>query len=223
MDPRIQHESDAGHIGGGAFEIVERNDPHPSAVKDVVECTIVQPPALGGRLEDAVHWLKSFDVGEDGPGVMGRFRRALAQFELVHEGRAPARGVYIVCGLEIPEGGGNGHTILVEFHRIDAAVFVKLSPIFRRRPHHEMIDLFPVQMALAVEGHVRWNELLKAGGIERFPFAVMGKTDGVLESTGRGHVIDDAVGMAQVSDLGNAVTLGQHERPNGTLGEQGFP
>ena len=189
----------------------------------MVEGAVVQPPTLGGRIENAVHRLEAFDVGEDGPRMVGRFRRALAQLELVHKGGAPARGVHIVCGLEIPEGGRDGHAILVEFHRLDAALLVQLGPIFRRRPHHEMVHFFPVQMALTVKGHVRRNELLEAGGIERLPFAVVGETDGVLEPAGRGHVIDDAVGMAQVSNLGHPVTLGQHEGPNGTLGEQGFP
>ena len=189
----------------------------------MVEGAVVQPPTLGGRLENAVHRLEAFDVGEDGPGMVSRFRRVLAQFELIHEGRAPARGVHIVCGLKISEGGRDGHAIFVEFHSLDAAVLVKLGPVFRGRPYHEMVDFFPVQVALTVEGHVRRNKLLETRGIERLPFTVVSEADGVLESAGRGHVINDAVGMTQVTDFGHSVSLRQHERPNGTLGEEGLP
>ena len=58
---------------------------------------------------------------------------------------------------------------------------------------------------------MRRNKLLETGGIERLPFTVVSEADGVLESAGRGHVINDAVGMTQVTNFGHPVSLRQHE------------
>jgi hypothetical protein len=86
----------------------------------------------------------------------------------------------------------------------------------------EQVDVLPVQMTLAVEGEVRRHQLVHVRVGRGLAGGVPCKSDRVLESAGRRDVVDDPVSVAEVSELGDAEALCEHEGPDRALGEEGL-
>lgn len=66
------------------------------------------------------------------------------------------------------------------------------------------------------------DQLLNSVCRERLVLCVVRESYGMLEATGRGDMVHNAIGMAEVTDFRNSIAFRQHERPDGALGQQRF-
>jgi hypothetical protein len=177
-------------------------------------------PALGGGGYQVVKGLQTLHMGKERAAVGNGLRSTFTVPLLLHQLGTPTRSIHIVLSAEFYMGTGNRDSVGSDMDVGDGGFLHIIRTVLNRGIEQKLIYLLAVEVALTVEGQVRRHKLMQLGRLQRHSFCVVSKSNAVLEATGRGDVVDDPIGVTQMTDFGNPEALTNNERPDGTLGKQ---
>ena len=214
----VQHHAHAGQRVRPGAVVVERDNPDPPAVEDVVHGGLAERrrhAVLAGRVDQQVGALDPDHVGVESAGVGAEPRLLVAHPEQVGDQGAHAAGVDEECGLERLAGGrAQLDEVLLEPDVLDPGLRPEGRAVLDGQRGQVGVGVLPEQVGVGTE---RWRQRRQLVAVlDPVPLAgcVVHVAERALDAAVAADPVPQPVEGSEPADLGYAVLLAQDPKPD---------